>query len=212
MKITENVYQLESTKYSHAFLVKGEENILIDTGMPGLAKKILEELESLGAPPDTIRTILLTHHDIDHIGNAKQLQEATGADIWAPENDIPYINGGQNRPGVKHVIQTLVKVNKPDLFGSYTINQNFGEISPIYAPGHTPGHTIFKYRNVLFTGDLFKIKNGCFKLSPGFMTWDQNAVKKSISLLKKLDFEWLCPAHGEPIQNGPTVKDFLSLY
>ncbi|MDP4094043.1 MAG: hypothetical protein Q8920_11860 [Bacillota bacterium] len=37
MKITEDVYSLEASKRSHVFLIGGE--TLIDTGMPGWAKK-----------------------------------------------------------------------------------------------------------------------------------------------------------------------------
>lgn len=50
----------------------------------GRAKAMLAEIESLGLSPCGIRTIVLTHHDVDHIGNAKRLQEATCAKLWAP--------------------------------------------------------------------------------------------------------------------------------
>lgn len=181
MEITENVYQLDSSKRSHVFLIKSGENILIDTGMPGLVDQILAELRSLGVAAGSIRKILLTHHDVDHIGNAKRLQEATGADLWAPEEDIPYITGAKNRPGLKRIIQTIVRPQKPAVSGCYATNQHFGEIRVIRAPGHTPGHTIFQYRNAVFTGDLFKVLDGCFHLLPEFMNWNQEEVKKSIS-------------------------------
>jgi hypothetical protein len=44
------------------------------------------------------------------------------------------------------------------------------------------------------------------------MNWDIDALKKSIASIKGLEFEWLCPSHGEPIQNGPAVTSFLSRY
>lgn len=212
MKITENVHLLESTKRSHVYLIEGEDNMLIDTGMPGLAEQILGELQGLGAAPNTIQTILLTHHDVDHIGNAERLVKATGAALWAPREDAPYITGEINRPGVKRIIQAIIRPQKPAAPRCYSPNQRFGEVRAIHAPGHTPGHTIFAYRDALFTGDLFKIIKGRFHLMPKFMNWDQNEVKKSISLIKGLEFEWLCPSHGRPIQNGPIVRDFLSQY
>jgi Zn-dependent hydrolases, including glyoxylases len=226
MKITENVIQLESTRQSHAFLVLGEEHILIDTGMPGLADKILAELDSLGAPPSSIRKILLTHHDVDHMGNAKRLQEATGAELFAPRADLPYITGQKNRPGVKRLITAITRPQVPAVTGVYAQEQRFGAITALHAPGHTPGHTIFRYQStgaagdnsvfagdtIIFAGDLFKYIGGRFRLSPGFMNWDMAEVRKSLSLLKALKFDWLCPAHGNPVQNGPAVQAFLAQF
>lgn len=207
MKITENVYQLDSAKGSHVFLIKGEENILIDSGMPGGAERILAELKAVGAFP--ISFILLTHHDVDHTGNAARIQEETGAQVFAPEKDIPYIMGEKKRPGIKRAVGALMKVKKPHIEGNYYERGSFGEIRTIFAPGHTPGHTIFQYRDVVFTGDLFRAKNGQMNVMPGFMNWDTDEVKKSIALLKGIEFDWLLPSHGEPVKNGPEVKAFL---
>jgi glyoxylase-like metal-dependent hydrolase (beta-lactamase superfamily II) len=212
MKIIENVYMLDSAMGSHVFLLKAEDNMLIDTGLPGLSGRILTELRSLGALPESIKAILLTHHDVDHTSNAKSLQVITQAKLWAPEEDVPYILGEKNRPGFKRVLSSIVRLQKPVIDGRYTPDQHFGELKAIHAPGHTPGHTIFQYRNVLFTGDLFQIINGKLQLLPGFMNWDVKEVKKSIALLKSLEFEWLCPSHGRPVQNSPAAREFISRF
>lgn len=73
MTITDSVYMLDSAPSSHVFLVRGAEKILIDTGMPGLSKSIIGELAALGVDIKSIDKILLTHHDVDHIGNTKAL-------------------------------------------------------------------------------------------------------------------------------------------
>ena len=212
MKIADNVYMLDSVKYSHVYLIRTEENILIDTGLPGFAKKILKEIQSMGISLESIKTILLTHHDVDHVGNARKLQETTHAKIWAPEEDVPYITGEKNRTGIKRVVQTIIRPEKPIISGCYAANQKFGEVQAIYTPGHTPGHTIFKFHDVLFTGDLFKVLNGRFQIMPKSMNWDHEQVRKSIALLKNIEFEWLCPSHGDPIKYGPVVNEFLSRY
>jgi glyoxylase-like metal-dependent hydrolase (beta-lactamase superfamily II) len=47
VKITDDVYALNSTKGNYAYLILREENILVDTGRPGQGKSILDELKSL---------------------------------------------------------------------------------------------------------------------------------------------------------------------
>jgi len=212
MEIIKNIYQLECSEHGHIFLIKSDEYILIDTGMPGLEDKILKEIESFNVSVQDIKKILLTHHDVDHIGNAKKLQEATGAQLWAPKEDIPYIIGAKNRPGIKRIIQAIVHPKKPTIFDSYKENQCFGEIKVIRAPGHTPGHSIFQYRNVLFTGDLFKVQKGKFQPMPKYMNWNNEEVKKSISIIKDLKYDWICPSHGNPIHRGAVTEKFLKQF
>lgn len=208
MQITENVTMLEATRSSHAFLLKGKHNYLIDTGMPGQGKNILEELNALGIAPRNISAILLTHHDVDHIGNAKMLQEVTNAKLFAPLEDLPYIMGEKKRPGVKRVIGSLVRTGKPLIAGNYTEELLFGEIKPVSAPGHTPGHTMFLFENVLFCGDLLMYR-GHLKQPPSFMNWDGAKMKNSLTLLNTLNFEWICPSHSGPIRNDKAFRTDL---
>lgn len=212
MKITENVFQLDATKRSHVFLIKADQSFLIDTGMPGHAGQILSELRKLGVSPSNIRAILLTHHDVDHIGNAKQLQEATGTELWAPAEDVPYIIGEKKRPGIKHIIESIIRLQKPAVTGIYDTAWPYKNIHVLHAPGHTPGHTIFQFQDVVFTGDLFKYIGGHFRTFPELMNWDQDKAKESLSSLKRLELEWLCPSHGAPVRNGPELQGFLTKY
>lgn len=209
MKITDSVFQLDATKRSHAFLVRGKENFLIDTGMPGLSGQILSEIRQLGVDPADIRAILLTHHDVDHIGNARQLQDATGAGVWAPAEDVPYIAGEKKRPGIKRVIGAVARPRIPAVTGTYGPGWPFEDIRFYRAPGHTPGHTILQFEDVVFAGDLFRYTDGGFRLSSGMMTWDMNEARSSLSVLKSMSFEWVCPAHGSPAHNGRELQNFL---
>jgi len=200
MQITNNVYQLECAKHCHVYLIKADEMILIDTGLPGLSNKILSELKEMGILPKDVNKILLTHHDVDHIGNAKKLQDMTGAQIWAPKLDVPYIIGEKKREGIKRVIETIMPIGKPSIEGNYDIQSSFGEIRTIAAPGHTPGHTMFLFQRVLFTGDLFRVNKGEVKIMPRFMNWKHEELVNSISIIKTLDYDWICPSHSEPIK------------
>jgi len=212
MKITDNVYMLECSKIAHIYLIKGTENLIIDTGLPGLTKKILQEINTLGVNEKDLKSILITHHDIDHIGNAKKLQDITGAKLWASKEDAPYIVGNTNRKGIKRVVQLILGDNIPVVNETYTSNEDFKGVEVIKSSGHTPGHVIFLYDKILLSGDLFRIKKNSIELVSPSMTWNMEELKKSIRMLKNIDFDWICPSHGYPIKNNKLCQDFINKY
>jgi glyoxylase-like metal-dependent hydrolase (beta-lactamase superfamily II) len=182
LKIEENVYALESTKGSYAYLVEDKETILIDTGRPGKVKNILKEIESLNIKPENLKHILLTHHDVDRIGNAALLQKETGATLWASKEDIPYILGDKGRPGVKKLgslFMRFMRVKTPEKIKSYN-DHNIDDIEIIPTPGHTPGHVSFLYKDILFAGDLVRNSNGVLKKPPAITNADEESIKESI--------------------------------
>ena len=209
MKIEENVYALESTKGSYSYLIDDKETILIDTGRPRKVKNILKEIESLNIKPKNIKHILLTHHDIDHIGNAALLQKETGATLWASKKDIPYILGNKSRPGIKKLATLLARVKKPEKIKSYD-DQKIGDIEIISTPGHTPGHVSFIYKDILFAGDLVENSNGVLKKLAKMTNSDEKSLNESIHKMSKYSFKWVCPAHGEPLKITDEWKQLLS--
>jgi glyoxylase-like metal-dependent hydrolase (beta-lactamase superfamily II) len=202
MKITEEVYALDSTKGNYAYLILGEEIILIDTGRPGQGKGILKELKSMDIKPEDIKHILITHHDIDHIGNLALLEKETGASIWASNEDIPYIWGDKSRPGIKKFFSVIMQAKKPGKIKPYPKNQKIGNVEVIPTPGHTPGHVCLLYKDILFVGDLVRTSRGQLNTLMSFMNWDETLLKESINKIGNYDFKWICTAHGEPIKRN----------
>lgn len=206
MKVTDEVYALESTKGNYAYLILGEEIILIDTGRPGQGKGLLKELKSLNIKPNDIKHILITHHDIDHIGNLALLEKETDASIWASNEDILYIYGDKNREGIKKLVSFFMRTKKPLNINQYNENQKVGNIEIIPTPGHTPGHVCLLYKDVLFVGDLLRTSKGQLGPMTSFMNWDTPMSKKSIKKVADYHFEWICPAHGEPIKRDGQLE------
>jgi glyoxylase-like metal-dependent hydrolase (beta-lactamase superfamily II) len=206
LKVTEEVYALDSTKGNYSYLIMGEETILVDTGRPGQGKGILKDLNLLGVKPGDITHILITHHDVDHIGSLAFLQNATGAKIWASMEDIPYIYGEKSRPGIKKLVSIIMRMEKPENITPYSKNQRIGDIEVIPTPGHTPGHVSLLYKDVLLVGDLFKTSKG--KISPmnSFMNWDDEVLAESINKINDYEFKWVCPAHGKPLKINKKIK------
>jgi glyoxylase-like metal-dependent hydrolase (beta-lactamase superfamily II) len=61
------------------FLIHDDGWILVDTGIPHTAGRVMRTLQTLGVEPSEVRLILLTHGHVDHAGSTRALQELTGA-------------------------------------------------------------------------------------------------------------------------------------
>jgi glyoxylase-like metal-dependent hydrolase (beta-lactamase superfamily II) len=210
LKVTDGVYALDSTKGNYAYIILGEEIILVDTGRPGQGKGILKELNSMNIKPEDVKHILITHHDIDHIGSLALIEKETGASIWASKEDIPYICGNKSRHGIKKYLSYIMRTKKPNKILPYPEELRIGNIEVIPTPGHTPGHVCLLYDEVLFVGDLFRTSKGKIVPMRSFMNWNESLLKESITKIGSYDFEWICPAHGEPIKRNENWNEFIS--
>jgi len=84
-----------SLGFVNAFLVKQKNGfILIDTGMPKDWEILEKQLISTGCLPDKLKLVILTHGDMDHIGNAKRLQDKYGVKIAIHNDDYKIIKKG----------------------------------------------------------------------------------------------------------------------
>lgn len=209
MKVTDEVYALEATRGNYAYVILGPTVTLIDTGRPGQGQKTLDELGTLNVQPKDVRNILLTHHDIDHIGSAAFLQRVTGATVWVSTIDLPYVLGQKPRHGIKRFVSLLMRADIPHPIREYPPENEVDGVKIIPTPGHTPGHVCLLYKDVLFAGDLVFGKKDGLGLSPAIMTWDTNQVKESAKKLASLPFTWVCPAHGAPIKRESHWEQFI---
>ena len=67
IKITTSLYQLGTPSFP-AFLSMGKEGMLIEGGTGPTFSIMVDQMESLGIDPSTIKYIVLTHTHADHIG------------------------------------------------------------------------------------------------------------------------------------------------
>jgi len=200
MLITDNVYSINATRGSYVFALRLPDGVtLIDTSFPGRADRIAAELTANGL--DDVVRILVTHHDVDHVGNATKLQKRFGCNVFISATDMPYAQGATPRHGVKRLIGGLMRAGRTTRYTALPEGEIDG-VKIIPTPGHTPGHTCYLFNRVLFAGDLLNSKGGALRPSQPLMTWNKQAVDESIAALAGLEFDVVCPAHGEPVKTS----------
>jgi glyoxylase-like metal-dependent hydrolase (beta-lactamase superfamily II) len=93
-QLADGVFKVDGVRVANVYLVVTQDGLLlVDTGMPGSARRILRFIERLGWQPGDLRDIVLTHCDIDHVGSVAELRARTGARVAIHELDAPVLSG-----------------------------------------------------------------------------------------------------------------------
>jgi glyoxylase-like metal-dependent hydrolase (beta-lactamase superfamily II) len=180
---------------------------VIDSGLPGSAKRILQSVQELGHTPQDVKQILITHADLDHVGGLSGLVKATGAQVYASAESAQYLRGRRNPPHMKLPVSLLaglitLLIRRPTQVAHPIQNDEVltfaGGIHAIRAPGHTPDHTCYFWprERVLFAGDLFRNGQSGLNFSPAAITDDQAAAQRSAQTVLALDPAVICVGHG----------------
>lgn len=214
--------------FVNAYLVEADDGLtIVDSGVKKRAPAFLALLKALGRQADEVRSILITHHHVDHRGSLAALAEATGATVYAPAADAAIIRGVEAAP----------HPTPPSLFGRLTVSvvERFGPsvdgtavhrevtdgetlpmaggISVIHTPGHTAGQTSYllsRDGGILFVGDAAETLTG--RPRPpvhgmaSFHTEDHDEARRSFRKLATLEFDTALPGHGRPIVGGASER------
>ena len=139
------------------FYRKGGKTIMIDAGYN--YDRLEEKMGWLGIDPKSIRDILITHQDTDHVGAVEA--DSPGlfrrARLYVGEIENRYLTGEVRRKVIYHLYKLpKVTINNEKVLLKDEQVFHIGEIEIrcFYVPGHTWGHMVYlidgKY---LFTGD-----------------------------------------------------------
>ena len=207
---------------ANAYLVKGDQDItVVDTGLPGNAGKIIDYVESIGCHRSDVRTIVLTHSDMDHAGSAAPLKEETHAKVAIHEADAPRLSGEKELKTAKGVLGFFLRVAtavmrfdrlKADIL--LKDSNIIDSLTVIHTPGHTEGSIcLYLPGHALFVGDaLLTNDERAPSLPRRSLSMDLDLAKESIRKISQLEYSVLLPGHGPPIeQNASAItKEFLS--
>ncbi|MCQ4046143.1 MBL fold metallo-hydrolase [Streptantibioticus rubrisoli] len=187
---------------------------LVDCGAAGAERDILAALSGLGARPQDLRQIVLTHSHNDHAGSAAALVAATGATVAAGAADAPVIRGtvpepppvllDWERPIFDSVAATVppmppCRVDRELADGDLL---DWGVAARVlHIPGHTAGSVAVHLPDagVVFTGDTVA---NVERLMLGVFNVDREQAAQSFRRIAELDVDIACFGHGEPILQG----------
>ncbi len=204
-----------------------DEVILVDTGFPGLLPKIREAVEQSGVPFNQLSKIIMTHHDIDHIGNLSRIlgSAARKVEVLAHEEEKSYIQGelspvkltpekmaqlkalpGEQGQAIKKTFENFkelgAKVDRTVAGGEGL--PYCGGINVIHTPGHTPGHICLYHSQskTLIAGDSLFLENGTLVPAPQFLNHDNEAALNSLEKLTSFDIQTIICYHGGLYQDN----------
>ena len=210
-KLIDGIYFFANLMSSQYLIEDGEGLTLIDTGILGNDRVILNGISSLGYSISALKRILITHADGDHYGALHRLQAQTSAQTWtsAPEADA-IRNGKVSRELMPDTLLKKVAVYalSPAMRSSPAVVDRIlapGEQLPVLdgmivinSSGHTPGHLSFylSEKRILFSGDSIFRKNGKFIPSYGINCWDEALAIKSMETQLMLGPQIICGGHN----------------
>lgn len=209
-----------------AYLVVTDGGVtVVDAGLPGHWKDLVDELTSLGLSPADVKGVVLTHGDADHIGFAERLRRDHGVPVFVHAADAerartgakPKVAAGPMRlvPTLGFFAYALRKRAVPTTYVSEVVEVHDGDVlelpgAPVVIglPGHSPGSIAVHVpsADAVFVGDALTTRHvltGREGMQPAPFTDDPAAALASLDRLAGVQASWVLPGHGAPWRGSP---------
>ena len=196
-------------RFVYVFLIYGEEICLIDSGVAGSEKIILDYLKRTGKSPKEIKRLILTHAHPDHIGAAAAIKRISGCTVAAHAAEKAWIEDvdlqAKERPvpGFRTLVGGSVPIDCILQDGEMLHLEDGLALRVLHTPGHSPGSLSLWLAEdgALFTADAVPIA--------GDMPIYQD-IQASVRSIEKLsgipEIKLLLAAWDEPRQGSEAYR------
>lgn len=217
---------------------RDESWILVDTGLPGAASRIINAAELLYGVDATPAAIVLTHGHFDHVGSVRELVRRWDVPVYAHELELPYLTGRSAYPPPDPAVGGGAMTTMSRFFPRKAIDLRdavlplpadgsipvIGEWRWVHTPGHSPGHvSLFRdYDSALVAGDAFvttKQESLYAVLTqrpqvngpPAYYTMDWRAAEDSVNRLTDLEPSVAVTGHGTAMRGARLERQLHDL-
>lgn len=182
--------------------------IAIDLGWRGAGRALRRGLRRMGAAPEEVRMVFLTHSHRDHIGAWRTVPRA---DFYLSSAELPYFLGRAHHADLPSRAGERVLGNPapwPEEVAAHGFTRDTAfvlgadTLRAFLVPGHTPGSAAYLFRGVLFVGDAvaYSYLRG-FRSAFGIFTADRARSRASVASLwervRPYPVRWVCTAHAK---------------
>ncbi len=197
VKLAESIELIDGTMANCYVVTLGDKKILIDAGMKGSSKKIINYFTSARAKPDIV---LITHSHTDHIGGLADIESEYHPQIYVPDKELEIVRGNSKMPSTGGFMSSLVGLSKsrPSSSAKPVSVLSFEGFQIVDTNGHTPGSTSYYFDDLkaLFVGDSILEKAGKFDFNKSF-TLDAKAADLSMKKILSMHGVTAYPGHGQ---------------
>ena len=137
-----NIYYVGAKNIASYLVVTPQGSILIDTGTTEMTPVITANVEKLGFKMRDIKIMLSSHAHFDHIGGHAAMKKLTGARVMAIKQDADALEAGKDLSPLGDEGWTAVEVDRVLKDGD-TVALGGTTLRAVWAPGHTPGCTVW---------------------------------------------------------------------
>ena len=137
-----NIYYVGAKNIASYLVVTPKGDILIDTGTTEMTPVIRNNVEKLGFKLGDVKIMLSSHAHFDHVGGQAAMKKLTGAKVMAIKQDAEALEAGKDLSPLGDEGWTPVKVDRVLKDGD-TVSLGGTTLRAVWAPGHTPGCTVW---------------------------------------------------------------------
>jgi len=141
-RLVGNIYYVGAKNIASYLITTPQGHILVDTGTTEMTPVITANVERLGFKLRDIKIMLSSHAHFDHIGGHAAMKKLTGARVMAIRQDAEALEAGKDLSPLGDEGWTPVKVDRVLKDGD-TVSLGGTTLHAVWAPGHTPGCTVW---------------------------------------------------------------------